>query len=84
MFPTVFGFIISFSSAASPVYSKFIEASAQSFIYNFEAKQHSRCKKQDNQKVIPVNDKEIILVEVKDGKYKFTPQLCVLKIGSNK
>lgn len=62
--------------AGAPIYTDFVIENTKAFIYHLEAKSFSRCVLANGQKAIEINDKEIIIVEEIDGKYKFTPQVC--------
>lgn len=83
-FPSVLGFYWSISGHAMPTYGKFVENTTKAFIFNFEAKKFSRCELSKGQKVIEVNDKEIVIVEKLNGGYLFSPQICSPILKPNK
>lgn len=84
IFPTVLGFYWSISANAMPAYSNLIEDSAKAFIYNLEARKFSRCRLKEDQRAIPINDKEIVIAEKKGESYLFTPMLCTPKLMPHK
>ena len=84
VFPSVLGFYWSISGHAMPAYGNFVENTTKAFIYNLEAKKFSRCKLSKGQKVIEVNDKEIVVVEKLSGGYLFSPQVCSPILTPNK
>jgi hypothetical protein len=58
-------------------YSSFVIVSASAFIYHFEAFSKSRCLVNEGEKVIPINDKEIVVARKNDDKkYIFSLELC--------
>jgi len=83
VFPSVLGFYWSISGHAMPAYVNFVEHTTKVFIYNLEAKKFSRCELSKGQKVIEINDKEIVVVEKLNGGYFFSPQICSPKLKPN-
>lgn len=84
VFPSVLGFYWSISGHAMPAYTNFVEHTTKAFIYNLEAKKFSRCELSKGQKVIEINDKEIVIVEKLNGTYLFTPKICSPTLKPNK
>lgn len=77
IFSAMFGMLQGIGSRFMPSYGQIIEDTAKSFIYHFEAKKYFRCELKKTEKVIPVNDNEIVVVEKYNDGYKFTSKLCV-------
>ncbi|TMN98380.1 MFS transporter [Pseudoalteromonas sp. S558] len=84
VFPSILGFYWGISGHAMPAYKNFVENTTKAFIYNLEAKKFSRCKISKGQKVIEINDKEIVVVEKLSGDYSFSPQTCSPTLKPNK
>jgi succinate dehydrogenase/fumarate reductase cytochrome b subunit len=76
IYPFIFTLLFTFGDKYKDKYSNFISEKAKSYIYDFEAKKHSRCVTPDGTKVITISSDEIILVTKKDDKYSFVPMLC--------
>lgn len=81
-YPVILGFLIASGSQATPAYTKFIERTAASFIFHVEAAHYSRCKTLPSERVIKVNDQEIVVVTNIDGAITFSPKKCVPVIDS--
>jgi hypothetical protein len=75
-FPIVLGFLIASGNRATPAYAGFVERTAASFIFHIEAAHYSRCEVLPSERVIKVNDQEIITVTNEDGTIKFSPKKC--------
>jgi hypothetical protein len=75
-FPVVLGFLITFGNRATPAYSSFIEQTAAAFIFHVESAHYSRCEILPSERVIKVNDQEIIAVTNAGGTIKFSPKKC--------
>ncbi len=59
-------------------YIDFIEKQASAFIYNFEAYPKSRCKLEEGERSISINDHELVIAnKEKNGDYTFTLSKCV-------
>ncbi|HHQ4924687.1 TPA: hypothetical protein ACSP33_002351, partial [Aeromonas veronii] len=53
-------------------------------IYNLEAVKHSRCEiKNNDSKVIVINENEIVIATKNNDSYMFTPAICIPRIKSN-
>lgn len=77
VFPALLGMLWGLSSRIEPNYERFIEKTASSFIFNFEALRFSRCEVDPASRVIRVTDKEIIVATHIDGNYRFEPKKCI-------
>lgn len=75
-FPIVLGFLIASGNRATPAYASFVERTAASFIFHVEAAHYSRCEALPSERVIKVNDQEIIAVTNVGGTIKFSPRKC--------
>lgn len=75
-FPVVLGFLIASGSRATPAYASFIEETAGAFIFHVESAHYSRCEALPTERIIKVNDQEIITVTNVGGTIKFSPRKC--------
>ncbi|TXT36686.1 MAG: hypothetical protein FD135_4152 [Comamonadaceae bacterium] len=76
-FPVVLGVLIASGRNATPAYASFVEKTASAFIFHVDSAHYSRCEVLPNERVIKVNDGEIIAVKnVQDG-IKFEPRKCM-------
>lgn len=84
-FISIIGFMLSkYTHQLMPKYDAFLEENTSAFIYHFEAYPHSRCVLKEGEKVIPLEDEEIIIASKKiDGGYKFEHSVCTPKLTSN-
>lgn len=85
IYPAAIGFTWGIGGNLLPKYDEFVEESAAAFIYHLEAVEFSRCNNIPSEdKVIHVNDQEIIVASKGTKGFDFTPLGCVPKISSNK
>lgn len=82
VFPLLLSFYGTIAENYYPSYLKFIKSSTESFIFNFEAKQYSRCTLEDGQRALYVNEKELVVVEEVSSRYIFTATLCKPKLST--
>lgn len=75
-FPVVLGFIIASGNRATPAYASFVEQTAAAFIFHVESARYSRCEVLPGERIIKVNDQEIIAVTNVGGTIKFSPRKC--------
>ncbi len=62
-------------------YNNFVVEQTKAFLYHFEAIEFSRCKLDDGAKLLPLNDKELVLVtRSSSGEYVFELSLCEPKL----
>lgn len=84
IYPLVIGSFLSFGSDMMPAYGKRVESWTKWFIYNLEAVKHSRCEiKNNDSKVIVINENEIVIATKNNDSYMFTPAICIPRIKSN-
>ncbi|WFE71014.1 hypothetical protein P8S55_14665 [Halomonas sp. M1] len=76
-FPVVLGFLIGSGKVVSPAYISFVEKTASAFIFHVDSERYSRCEVSPYERVIKVNDKEIIVVKDTQVGIKFEPKKCV-------
>ena len=76
LYPIAFGFLWGMAASLSPAYAKGIANMTSHFIYFFDAKTYSRCKQSKGDRVVTINDKEIIMVKKLNGKIYFEPKAC--------
>ncbi len=60
-----------------PSYGIMIDKATKFYIYHFEAKTYSRCKLEKLQKVIEINDQEVVIVEKTNQGYIFKSEICM-------
>jgi hypothetical protein len=73
--------LLGISDSVSRSYSEFLKDNIKSLVYNLDAYHYSRCSNiQEEAKVIPVNENEIIMVLKREDDYKFIPMYCEPKI----
>lgn len=84
IYPVAFGFLWRGVDHLGPKYETFVKDTAAAFIYHLEASKYSRCHMAEGTKVIPVNDKEIIVIRNVVDKYYFHPEECSPLILPNK
>lgn len=84
IYPFIFGILLGVGKAYENKYENFVLSQTKAFIYNFEAKEFSRCIVPKGNKVISVSSEEIIVVSEVAGKYYFTPQICVPILKNSK
>ena len=66
-----------FGSKMVPSYGIMIDKATKFYIYHFEAKTYSRCKLEKLQKVIEINDQEVVIVEKTNQGYIFKSEICM-------
>ncbi|AXY60839.1 hypothetical protein [Acinetobacter sp. WCHAc010052] len=76
IYPFIFSMLFTFGEQSKDKYANLVSETAQSYIYNFEAKVFSRCVTPIGVKVLAVTGDEIIVVTKKDDRYNFVPTLC--------
>jgi hypothetical protein len=81
-FSIIFGTMTASADLAIPSYAGFVERAAASFIFYIEAAHYSRCEILPSERVITVNDQEIIAVTNVGGTIKFSPKKCTPLINS--
>lgn len=76
-FPVVLGFLIGSGKVVSPTYVSFVEKTASAFIFHVDSDRYSRCEVSLYERVIKVNDEEIIAVKDTQIGIIFEPRECV-------
>jgi len=75
-FPAVLGFLTGSGRNATPAYESFVEETASAFIFHVDSARYSRCEILQSERVIKVNDGEIIVVKRGKDGIKFEPRKC--------
>lgn len=76
IYPFIFSMLFTFGEQSKDKYANLVAETAQSYIYNFEAKVFSRCVTPKGAKVLTVTNDEIVIVTKINDKYSFSPTLC--------
>jgi hypothetical protein len=82
IYPIAFGAVWGIAGALSPMYVNKLSNLTKEFVYFFDAKTYSRCIQGKGERVITVNDKEIVIVKKENDLITFEPKACKPKIKS--